>query len=222
MGVITAMEVVFAGSVSREFSVNLIDKGIEVSERSVHRSTDAGCGSYEFHEWLQGQLNGEASGAVEYVSQDTYNIGEIVWQNGQYFKSTKNGNSSDPVTLEDWILVPKFTDSNLEDFWVNYVRPWLANGIISKVIGISTFSISKKGVTAWADERTNQRTASQAEIRLVKEELWQICVDHYKEMISRAWELHALEVVDFSDSGLPARSTPISDRDSSNRIGFRY
>lgn len=221
-GVITAMEVVFSSDVGREFSVNLVDRRVVAAEKAIHRDNSYGCGGLDFYEWLHDRLNNEASGAEEYNPAQDYDTGDIVWQNGQYFKSEADNNGNEPISLDDWQLVTKFTDAALEDFWINYVRPWLANGIISKMLFTATYAVGKSGVIEWMDERTGSRAASRTAIHSLKEELLLTVRDFYREMIEEACRLNDEGVVDFSDAGLPLSYKHVSDRISRSRIGFRY
>lgn len=221
-GVITAMEVVFSSDAGREFSVNLVDRRVVSAEKAIHRDNLHGCGSLDFYYWLADRLNTEASGAEEYNPAQDYDTGDIVWQNGQYFKSETNNNGNEPISLNDWVLVTKFTDANLEGFWVNYVRPWLANGIISKMLYTATYAVGKAGVREWMDERTGTRSASRSAIENLKQELLLTVRDFYREMIEEACRLDEEGLVDFSNAGLPLSYKQVSDRIMRSRIGFRW
>lgn len=164
---ITAFEVITYSPAGKDYPQKFVCEAINREEEAFGHE----CLGAELYEFLLEKLTPyNANTTTEWKPGQTYALNIVVIRNGCLFKSTKNGNQTDPANdiAGDWVAIEKFTDACANELWVGYLRQTLAFRVYMSTLNFSTHQAGAGGVTIQVPDASGRRSASKGEISDLK------------------------------------------------------
>jgi len=179
MPLITTWEVLKNSFADRQYPTDKIERVRSIVEANYMRN----CVGQDFYNTLLGlAANWETVGEWE---PGTYAINTVKYWNGLIVKSTINNNTSEPsLTNTTWPIAAKFTNSNLNTLWNNYLLQIISNKIIHQVAPSDTIRFTGKGMSVNTEDSSNMTIADDKAMMLALKNLTNYLDVLQEEMIN--------------------------------------
>lgn len=123
------------------------------------------CLGETLYDYLVTKLAVYPSSVSEYDPNATYSLDDLVIRNGCTFKSTANGNTTDPIEPgSSWTAFERFTDAGANRLWEGYLRFLLALKVYQSSLIFTTFRSGAGGLTVNQGDGSGTRGANKAEL----------------------------------------------------------
>lgn len=130
------------------------------------------CLGKELFDFLVSHLEPYPSVFEEWDSAVTYALNDIVIRNLCTYKSTANGNTTDPLESgADWDIFERFDHAGSNELWEKYLRQIFAAKVYVATISGATYQTGAGGLTVNAGDSSGARAANKMElIETIKEQ----------------------------------------------------
>lgn len=221
---ITTWEVKRHSIVEREYPEGKINSYKKIIEEEFIRTTLG----QDFLDNLKADVI-DWSTAIEWKA-GSYAVNYITFYKGDVYKSLQNSNTQEPGPgASQWTLAKKFTTTEYDTLWKEYLVKIISNKIIYQTAVLDTYKADGKGLVVTTQDQTNMNALNDKEVGhwsrqvknltdlLINEMINYITVqyDKYKENPATGFNY---EDVDF----IKAETKKAVQNPSSSRMNYRY
>lgn len=161
MSLITNFEIKQKSVAEKEYPMDKLSRYKDIVESDYFRN----CFGVDFYEILKG-VKVDWSTVTEWTA-GSYASGTLKSWKGEILKSTVNSNTQEPsLTATQWTAADKFTVSEYDTLWKNYLGQIIANKIILQCAVPDTVRATAKGLMKSTEDNSNSIPADKADIGL--------------------------------------------------------